>query len=308
MLNLIAVVFVFLMMPNVAMARITQRTLNQEGTPQSSEIQSPDPTFSVIEFPVNKEVAVKLIPDTTLRGSKGSARVFRSKEGTKIIFNFSDLPGDVTNLNVYLVDAKRSVIALDRLTTSSGKATQTLSTPLSTFMILVSRELNLAVLRPDTPILFRSAVPSGFIAVREDPNSQTVNVGTPVNSTPQQTYDIPLLGVPNIPRGTSSERKVKTSGAMSGGSQRVFLEPRKDGTTRITLWWDNLKEPRPGKCYVLWAVSPENQYVQLGLLPSKPGKAEIQKETALPDFGLLVTLEDCSVPKEPRGPLIATVI
>jgi hypothetical protein len=57
-----------------------------------------------------------------------------------------------------------------------------------------------------------------------------------------------------------------------------------------------LKEAPAGKVFVLWAVSPDNKFVKLGQIVNtgKRNEAEIQAETTIPDFGLLVTMEDAT--------------
>ena len=54
------------------------------------------------------------------------------------------------------------------------------------------------------------------------------------------------------------------------------------------------KEAPKGMAYVLWAVSPDNQFQQLGRIVNFRGRneAEIKSETAFDDFGLLLTTED----------------
>ena len=51
-----------------------------------------------------------------------------------------------------------------------------------------------------------------------------------------------------------------------------------------------------------------NQYVKLGQVTNAPGRneAEIQSETTLPDFGLLVTMEGSAV-ESPLGPTVGTI-
>ena len=52
--------------------------------------------------------------------------------------------------------------------------------------------------------------------------------------------------------------------------------------------------------YILWAVSPDNQFQQLGQIVNVKGRneAEIKSETAFDDFGLLLTTEDLGMTKE----------
>jgi hypothetical protein len=76
----------------------------------------------------------------------------------------------------------------------------------------------------------------------------------------------------------------------------------------ITARFHELKEAPAGQVYVLWAVSPDNKYVKLGQIVNTGGRneAEIKSETALQDFGLIVTLEDEVT--TPHGALVGTFI
>jgi len=95
---------------------------------------------------------------------------------------------------------------------------------------------------------------------------------------------------------------------MTGARANVSIEPRKDGPTEVRLRFHELKEAPAGQVYVLWAVSPDNKFIKLGQIVNAAGRneAEIRSETALPDFGLLVTMEDAGMLKgevgSPVGP------
>ena len=58
-----------------------------------------------------------------------------------------------------------------------------------------------------------------------------------------------------------------------------------------------LKDAPKGTGYILWAVSPDNQYQRLGEIVNVRGRdqAEIRSETAFDDFGLLMTTEDLGI-------------
>jgi hypothetical protein len=55
-------------------------------------------------------------------------------------------------------------------------------------------------------------------------------------------------------------------------------------------------------------VSPDNKFVKLGQVVNTPGRneAEIKSETSLPDFGLLVTMENADS-ESPLGPTVGTI-
>ncbi len=61
--------------------------------------------------------------------------------------------------------------------------------------------------------------------------------------------------------------------------------------------------------YTRWAVAPDNKFVRLGQIVNVKGRneAEIKSQTTLPDFGLLVTMEDAGDITSPAGPKVAIV-
>lgn len=61
----------------------------------------------------------------------------------------------------------------------------------------------------------------------------------------------------------------------------------------------DLKQAPTGQAYILWAVSPDNQFTKLGQIANFAGKneAEIKANTTLDDFGLLVTMENLAAVK-----------
>ncbi|MEK6281983.1 MAG: anti-sigma factor [Acidobacteriota bacterium] len=71
-----------------------------------------------------------------------------------------------------------------------------------------------------------------------------------------------------------------------------------------------LKDAPAGKVFHVWAISPDNQFVKLGQVVStgKNNEAQIESDVALPDFGLLVTMEDANgAGASPLGPAIGIV-
>jgi hypothetical protein len=117
-----------------------------------------------------------------------------------------------------------------------------------------------------------------------------------------------MLNIPGMKRGEDSQIKVNFTGALSGARANINIEPRKDGPTMVTARFHELKEAPAGHVYVLWAVAPDNKYVKLGQIVNTGGRneAEIKSETALADFGLLVTLEDEVT--MPRGTVVGTFL
>ena len=70
----------------------------------------------------------------------------------------------------------------------------------------------------------------------------------------------------------------------------------------------DLKEAPAGQKYIVWAVSADNQFTKLGEIVNTGGKneAEINSAVALPDFGLIVTMES-AIGAMPVGPAIGTI-
>jgi hypothetical protein len=100
---------------------------------------------------------------------------------------------------------------------------------------------------------------------------------------------------------------------MSGARANVFIEPHKSGKeTQVTMHFHELKQAPKGQAYILWAVSPDNQFFKLGQIANINGKneAEIKANTTLNDFGLLVTMEDLAAVKTvviPVGPRLGVI-
>src|SRR5205807_8053314 len=113
-------------------------------------------------------------------------------------------------------------------------------------------------------------------------------------------YAVPMLGIPTFKRGDDTKLKINFSGAMEGARANVFIEPHKNGKmTEVRMRFHELKEAPKGQAYILWAVSPDKQFQQLGQIVNVKGRneAEIKSETAFDDFGLLLTTEDLNMTK-----------
>src|SRR6266446_5455331 len=72
-------------------------------TTVTKTVQNPDGTYSIIEYPVGREVAVTLNP-ISMPGASGTMTVLRDSSGTTIKVNLRGLPADVTSVNVYAID------------------------------------------------------------------------------------------------------------------------------------------------------------------------------------------------------------
>src|SRR5436189_869756 len=80
-------------------------------TTVTKTVQNPDGTYTVIEYPAKKEVIVNLNP-VSITGAKGVATILRDDDGTKIKLNLTNVPADVTALNLYAVDDTGAVTSL----------------------------------------------------------------------------------------------------------------------------------------------------------------------------------------------------
>jgi hypothetical protein len=295
----------------------TTTTVTQTPTKITKTVQHPDGTYTVIEYPKGKEVKIALDP-ITLKQSKGIATILRDDDGTRVVLNLSDVPADVTAINLYAVDDTGAVTLLGPIEVANGAGTLTTTTPLSKFMLIASPEAKLTTYDPNTKVFFRSAVPEGFAVVplgsrgERDGGAvgERVSATTTGGATPASSYTVPMLNIPGFRRGTDTEMKIKFSGAMTGARANVIITPRKDGPSEIKMRFHELKEAPAGQIYVVWAVSPDNKFSKLGQIVNARGRneAEIRSETALPDFGLLVTTEEATgTLANPLGPAIGVV-
>jgi len=287
----------------------TQQTQTTTTT-VTKTVQNADGTYSVIEYPVGKEVKITLTP-VTVPGANGIATILRDEDGTRIKLNLTGLPSDMTALNLYAVDPNGAVTALGPITVAQGTGALEVATPLSKFMLIASPEGNLTAYNPET-VFFRSAVPEGFAVIPHttNPVGEKVGANTVDASTPAAAYTVPMLNLPAYKKGDDTKMKIKFSGAMTGARANVFITPRKDGPTEVKLRFHELKEAPAGKVFTAWAVSPDNKFIKLGQVVNTPGRneAEIRSEVALPDFGLLVTMEDANgTAISPLGPGIGIV-
>jgi hypothetical protein len=302
-----------------------QQTTTTVTTQQTAAIQNPDGTYTIVQYPVDKEVTVNLLPGTTLNGARGLAKVLRHGDVTTINLDLASLPADMTNFNVYAVDPSGKFTLLGPVTVANGAVTQTLSTSMDKFMLVMSPADQLSAFDGSTPILFRSAVPEGLAVIpfartsneKMHATGETVgNTTTAINTaagtvlTTSPAYNVPMLGIPTFKRGVDSQVKVNLAGEMTGSRVNFRVLPRKDGPTAITARFHQLKDSPSGKRYVLWAVSPDNKFVKLGQIinTAHRNEAEIKSETSLTDFGLFITSEDATDAASPTGPIVATII
>ena len=299
-----------------------EKTTTTTTTQVTKTTKNPDGTYTVIQYPADKEVTVELTPTHTVHGARGFAKVLRRGDVTTINLDLASLPGEVKNFNVFAVDPMGKFTLLGPVTVSNGVATQTYTTPLDKFMLVLSPEQTLTALAENTPVFFRSGVPEGLSvipvaqtgdesvrAVGERVASTTTTAVTPAGTTvTTSAYNVPMLGIPSFKRGADTSVKVNLGGEMTGSRVNFVIEPRKDGPVTIKARFHELKDAPAGKRYVLWAVSPDNQFVKLGQIVNTANRneAEIRSEVSLRDFGLLITTE--SADERPTGPVVGTII
>jgi hypothetical protein len=145
-----------------------------------------------------------------------------------------------------------------------------------------------AVVTPVTPAVVTPATP-GVVATADATMSTTGTVAVP------QDYTVSMLGIPTFKKGDDTKLKVNFTGAMEGARANIFIEPRKKGKiTEVLMRFHDLKEAPKGTAYILWAVTPDGQFTQLGQIINVKGRneAEIKSEVPFDDFGLLLTTED----------------
>ena len=305
-------------------------------TTVTKTVQNPDGTYTIIEYPVKKEVMLNLTP-VNVPGAKGVATILRDDDGTRIKLNLTGVPADTTAMTLYAVDDTGTVTALGPVAVANGTGTLVATTPLSKFMLFASPEGALTAYDPNTKVFFRSAVPEGYtvIPVHREGDEKVAAVGAPVAATAQTTttttpgavvsspsgttvvipmtetkttYTAPLLNIPAYKTGDDTKIKVDFTGALTGARANVFITPRKDGPTEVKMRFHDLKEAPAGQKFIVWAVSPDNQFTKIGEVINTGGRneAELRSEVALPDFGLIVTMES-AVGAMPVGPAVGTI-
>jgi len=285
--NLTFTVVLALAFALVVNAQDTKVTMNADGS------------YSVIEYPVGKEVTVKLMPVGTIR-SKGMARVMRMSDGTKVYFDLNGAPTDWTNVYAYAVDPTGAATFLGPITFSNGTGKAEFMTPGDKFMLVLSPKEGLTTYDPSGTYYFRSEVPAGFTVIpqgnlpRVSTTTTSNDSATMTTTTTTMSYDVPMLGM-STHRGKTSELRLKFSGDMSGLEAKAYLKPV-GGKTQIRMTFDDLQKAPMNKRFVLWTSGP-NGYTKIGQVVHAGPKdtAEIKGETALSDFGLFLTAEDVDV-------------
>jgi hypothetical protein len=256
--------------------------------PVKQVVKNADGTYTVIEYPVGKEVTVSLLPSATVSSAKGVARVLRAADGTKVWVDVSGVPADTKTYYAYAVDPSGVPTLLGPLTFDKGIAKAEFTTPMNQFMVVLSPNETLTAVEP-TSMVFWSDVPAGYAVVprRITSSSKAVATGQPTDST----YDVPLLGIPSFKNTT--EVRVNFVGELQGMDGKAYIDQGK-GKTQVKMRFGDMKKAPINKRFVLWAASPDGKYTKLGQVVNtgRGDEGEIRSETALKDFGLLVTVEE----------------
>lgn len=283
-------------------------------TQTTKSLQHADGSWTVIEYPADKEVIISLNPSNVTTSAQGTARVMRMGGQTAINLNLSGLT-DVTGLNLYAVDPWNKVTLLGPVAVSNGIATQAFTTPLDRFMLVLSPEANLTAIGPNTMVAFRSLVPQGFavVPVSFSGPKDGMPIGDKVSavSTAGATaaYNVPMLGIPSFRVDKHTKIKVHFSGELRGAHANAFIKPLPSGVTQLKMRFHELKTVPVNTRLVAWTVSPDNNYVRLGLIVNGGlrNEAEVVGETAMRDFGLFVTVENADESPAPTGAIIGTI-
>jgi hypothetical protein len=265
-------------------------------TKKVTTVQTTEGTYTIVEYPVGKETIVTLSP-INLTGATGTATILRAADGTTIKLNLASLPTEVLALNVYAVDPTGAVTLLGPVEIASGAGTFTTTTPLSKFMLITSPEAALTAYDANTKIFFRSAVPTGLSVI---PLSGPVGEQVAATVAPTSEYAVPMLGIPNFKKGDDTKLKINFAGPMEGARANIFIEPdKKTNRTQVKMRFHDLKEAPKGTAFILWAVSPDNQFQNLGQIVNikDRNEAEIKSEVSFTDFGLFLTTEDLGAVK-----------
>jgi hypothetical protein len=284
----LAVLFAFGLLLNAAAQDVTV-------TKKTEVVQNPDGSYSVIEYPVGKEVTLTLNPFTTVTGSTGVARVLRAADGTKVFVDLSGVPTTTTSMYAYAVDPAGAPTLLGPITIQNGVAKAEFMTPMNQFMLVLSPNEGLTTFDTTTPVFYRSTVPTGFAVVpRRVSESRVVEVPNTAIVT-DAAYNVPLLNVSTFGEA-EREVKLKFGGELNGLEAKAYID-REKGVTKVKMNFDDMKKVPANKRFTLWTYSPDGKYTKLGhvINSGRRDEAQIKSETTLNDFGLFVTAEDADV-------------
>lgn len=267
----------------------------QETVKKTEVIQNSDGTYTVIEYPIGKEVIVNLTPVGTLTGATGVAHVIRSADGTKVMLDVTGAPGETKSYYAYAVDPAGNPTFLGPVAVDKGTGQAEFSTPMNQFMLVLSPTEGWKTV-DNTAVVFRSEVPAGYAIVPTKVTGMDATKTIAVTDTVASTYDVPLLNVPAFNNKTT-EIRIAFAGDLDGLKGKAYVDPGQKGVTQVKMRFDDMKLAPKDKRFVLWVSSPDGKYTKLGQVinTGRRQESEIRSETALKDFGLFVTMEDTDV-------------
>jgi len=280
-----------------AMAQDTSvKTTTTTTTTKTAVVQNADGTYSVVEYPVGKEVMVTLTPNN-LQGANGMARVMRTADGTKIWMDLNGITGDTKSFYAYAVDPSGTPSLLGPVMIQNGVAKAEFSTPMNQFMLVLSPNEGVTTFSNDVPVSFRSAIPTGYAVVPQAITSTGGGKAVAATSEVASTYEVPMLNVPALNQGKDAEVRINFSGDLAGMKGKAYLTPTKDGVTKVKMRFDEMQKAPTNSRFILWASSPDGKYTKLGQVVNNGNReeSEIRSETSMKDFGLFVTVEDKEV-------------
>src|SRR6185503_8103810 len=168
----------------VVLAIGTLVAYGQETTATTKKVVvNPDGSYTVIEYPVGKDVMVNLVPAASIAG-KGMVHVRRTDTGSHVIFDMSGVPATVTSYYAYAVDPSGATTLLGPLTFTNGIAKAEFDTPLNQFMVVLSPTEGLTTYDPTTAVMFRSEVPAGYTVIPRKVAGDTKAVAVATTTAP----------------------------------------------------------------------------------------------------------------------------
>jgi hypothetical protein len=246
-------------------------------TTVTKTVQNPDGTYTIIEYPVKKEVTVVLTP-INVTGAKGVATILRDDDGTRIKLNLTNVPADLSAMTLYAVDDKGVVTALGPVAISNGVGTFETATPLSRFMLVASPEPALTAYDAGTKVIFRSAVPEGFTVI-----PLTTATGETVAAVAAPEVVTPTTTVTTTPGAvvTPTTTVTTTPGAVidTTGGKTTVVVPMTQTTTTYTAPLLNIPAYKKGddtKIKVDFTGALQGARANVFITPRKGGPTEIR--------------------------------
>ena len=294
------------------------KTTTTTSTTVRQQVQNPDGSCTVIEYPVDKEVVVNLTPTTVIPGASGKAKILRHGDVTTVNLDVAGIAGDSNTLNLYAVDPSGAVTLLGPIGVNNGVASFTTTTPLDKFMLVVSPEGNLASITPETRVVLRSDVPQGMsiVPLARTGEGPGAPVGEKVAAVASSNYAVPMLNLPSYPNEKESEVHVNFADKAYVNRATFFITPgfNDKPQTRVKAKFHDLEEVNKDAFLTLWAVSPDGQFTRLGATRNQgnPNVATIDTDknntnVAWPDFGLFMTVEPNETVTSPSGPVVIRI-